>query len=712
MPPKATPFTPEILTNADVLRPFATLLPPIKTTDEKLAQLAIIMRTTTAVCLASHENVSSYILLLLNEAEKILNNYDTIQDEAIKQHSRITYIKVYVGLLGTKLDKEFQHIKKLKSLTRESKVKYAEFQKINAKIKSLYQQMEETFRSIQAFIKAEKSCPNELLSEFKIGLYQTYADALIYKAHALNIETKKDLRALGIQSLVDSLHELTTEINKPNLSMNFLLLKIRFESQINGDTTKALSVVDQLKTMLLEYSAANPLNPENLKKDYTNQVVLAELGIYSYQFDLNATRPPEQSLLKKAVDTALNAIDSIDIASDNHKAEMSWIINRVLSLSINRIKFDVCFDTSEQLAEKIIFAESLKKLFPLLNRQTMKSVTSIGDNPADLYEGTINNLITSIKNKMTALQETMASNEKEFDLLRKREAEYGANFQKTLGQFQTKPKKPTNHAAKPSLPLPKTSSPNKDEHQEKNPIGLKKENETAISQLAIYAEQYFKTVGLGGIETLLDQVDDHDYPEAMLYIGDFYLKRNFINEALFMYESAFHQSQLHISPNEDMIDGIKMRLEEAQNKLEKYIEKAEDDRAKLEQSRTNLIIKFGMRALQQAGAPKEQLNFKNQTCWDTIYKRGLEIFQSIGEKKKQAGVPLSAETQIRDQIDFYLGLLTNALDRSHALISSIDANKSKVNFPPLSKNTSSMFHAASEKPKKENNPVNHTQNQL
>lgn len=711
MPPKLKQPISNVNFDLEAIRPFLTLIPTLnhsiqihgielpspithylkterlKNDFEPITELDLYLRNNSTVFTCDYQILMKYINALIDAVTFIIETYDLPFLAHIRNLPKSDYIKGYASLLRCQLDRHFDYIRAMQDKKRTSNLKPAEFNQVNAKINLAYRSIADTTENAKKFFdQTDPAHLNELSIDFKFRFYQAYIETLIFKSQILDYKTQNQLKSLPTDYCLAQMEKSLENIRNPGLAIDFHLINSRIALRIHRNLQLAHEQLALAKDTLKKL-ALNVNFPIELVHEYNNHIILVELSIFSDTFDSEQNNLPPLSFLNEAGQAALAISESIHVASNKHKTEISFVVQRIIEASITQHKQAIQFSKLEQLSGFTDSINQLKQLIQLIHLSATKEKSEIAKSFAANYDTSIDSLLKLIKFREVSIKVAMEKSEKDFDELAKKEAQYDANFQKMLAQFETerkesvtkRPKMITYYIAPlPSLPTTNEISP--PETPAPSPITV-----------ATHASAYFANTGIDQVEGLLQTVKDEDHAEALLYIGDEYLKRGYIMLALGAYERAFQQTQLKLTEDTCVLEAIIMQLDHTKSLITKRIRHAEIHQQVLKQTREQYIINLGINALKIEGASDKDLNLKKQSCWDKIYERGNQEFIAIGMRKREAGKSLSEATMTQKEIAHTLSELKSALHHSNLIIGRVQASRNKANFPALSSHSSALF---------------------
>lgn len=716
MPPKTIDRITDVNFDLEAIKPFLSLIPSLNHSIviegielpspithylhnkyradnfNHLQNLDTLVRSTKDTCVVEFTVLIKYIDTLIDATQFIIGEYGHPLMMHVGHFPKVDYYKGHASLLRCKLDRQFDFVRALQTKKQKSNLKPAQYTQINAKIASTYKEIAKTADHLKAFLDHLPAFAHgELQLDFKFRFYQAYTETLIYKSQILDQKEKNHLNALPTDFCLTQMEETLSSLFNRALVIDFHLVKSRVELRINRNPKIAYAELETAKEKLTEL-ALNLETSEDLIFDYNNQVSLVELSLYSHEMDKLHPKLPTLEFLREAANATKRIKESIHTASDKHKNEVSYVVQRVIEKMVLKLRKEIAFAKLDQLDSLNDDITLLKSMLPLVNLAATDLKVEIARSYIANYVNDLIKLATLIQNRGQALKEHLENREKRYDELAKSEALYNENFDKTLAQFESEGKAAI--AKRPKLityiPAPLPALPSLNE------IMPPAQPTTPILTLVEYAAEYIGMVGIDRMESLLDNVRNEDHAEAQLYIGDEYFRSGRIHDALNAYEKAFQQTQLEATPNLRVLDAIILQLDYTKLLIEKRIKHVKAHQQLLKETRDSYIIELGKNALKIDGVHESELNVKNQRCWDRMYQRGQEEFIEIGKRKRSEGKPLSPETSMRHQLASELEALNSAKSQSETIMNEVKTNYGKENFPALSANPSSLFQAKPE----------------
>ena len=518
---------------------------------------------------------------------------------------------------------------------------------------------------------------------WRFSLYQNQLDSLISHAQLWRNQLGRDLKALGASSLVSKLEELQRIINNPQSHILLQILKAKTAYNIDHQFSTGIALIEEAEILRKQYANQGLLKPE--------EDVGLQFNILGIQLRYKVTRCKREATnkstdLQAALSVAFELDDHFEAISPNDQMKESIqvslfeLFTRLLIVAQTKLNFSKLhnFDELKKLVEQLERVMLLYKKTITPHSQTTMSVNI--EMVTRCYEG----FSAMIQSQQDFLSQQNKKREAETLQLTSEKEKYDAIFSTIIESFPTKKRKPSPVKAAPVViekpdaqAFAVDASEESTDSLEEMPELIVVEDLEARISVAERCRQYFSHHRLNQYYLILDEFEDADKAEVMLYIGNHHMVKGYYDQALKWYENSIIQAEATPNINTELKKSIKHALSDCEKRIADELASREFDLQRMKENREMFIYHLGVEVCQEKG-----LNVSEMTKRD-INQFGYEKFKALGRKNQRNDVQ-SNQAQYRQLLNEKISILKTALSLSRELGLRINVWKLSVSSHPAS----------------------------
>lgn len=532
-------------------------------------------------------------------------------------------------------------------------------------VNKIYLVMDAAMSHLEAVLKKYDHPGEEALIKpvWRFSLYQNQLEGLVTHAQLWSKDLSGlNLKALGASSVVSKLEEMQRLVNNPQSHLLLQIMKAKVAYNINKQPSRGITLIEQAEKLRKQYADQGLLKPE--------EVIGLQFNILGIQLRYQVTRAKEAnrndvSALQAALAAAFELDDHFEVISPDDKMKES--------VQVSLFELFVCLQKSaqnksnfaklqnlDQLKTMVAQLERLMKLYE--KTFTPNSPNGIGENlliVKNCYEG----FSAKVQSQEAMLVCKQKEREVESKQLASKKESYAEQFSSIIAEFPVSEPKPDPVKAAPVVVKSKdvnTSEESTESIDPDMPALISFEDAEIKLPFAEQCRRFFASHRLNQYYFILDEIDEKDHAEAMLYIGNHHNTKGFFNHALKWYESAIIKMEAFPDTNAELKEKIKEALATCEASIAEKLAKHEHDLKMGEQSKTMFIYRLGIEVCQKQG-----LHYQSLTEAE-INALGEEKFIALGKRNREKGVQ-SLEEQHRNLLNENIANLKVSLSLTQSL---------------------------------------------
>lgn len=686
---------------------------------QKAAQIDEILRINhpNAQHIDTYETLITQIEIMMHSIKYHIDHFQEEKLSSLKVIQRVSvihadgptmiyfpiseYIKCYTAIYRCKLDTIDQYIKRQRNLINQEALLLSKvvpgmpadttlLRALEEKLKAGYMAAETCMLDATAQLKTMKDEECKIVAaRWKFQLYQRYVEILLFKSTTEKGLTRRNLKSLGTKHWLDLVEHYGKQVNSMDYDIEFLILRARHDQCIDNNLSHAKNSVTEAEKLFAQYRASNMASEKDIIH-FTNHITVVKMSIVLETVE-KTLRDTTLEILTEAINTIMESKDTIARGAERHRTELTIVLDMILGVTENKIRLEFAHPTLEKMESLLQLIELAKaslsffdKVNPIIQYKEKHNHT------LNILQNTAMSLIEFIKNRELANIEAAAE-------LAKKEAQYELNFEKSMKTFAASTKSILKARKKtiegfvrlsPVSANPPTTSANS--------TAIVVYEPTTPPNLVQRAREYFKKCDrLDAIEGFIKTLHENDdRAEALLYIGDKYYLSQVFDKALVMYEACINETNLAATPNQSLVEAIKLQLSCTKELIEKQIDYVNVSMNLLRKMREDFIVKLGQQLMAHDANTDDVITLNKEEAYQAAYERGYDEYIRIGQKNRALGKPLSEPAQHLQLQKGSLAFLKTALDLTTTLITRVSSKTSSENFPSLTsvtKNPSALF---------------------